>query len=80
MAMFPSLIILIVVVLAGLAALAGGGYALYTGLIKKDSDSIFVGSTTTVVIIGIVAMLIGLGIFCSLIAGAFLLFANAGGW
>jgi len=55
----------LMVVLGGLALLGIGGYALYEGFAKDATEEIWLGSPTTARIIGIIALLAGLGLLCA---------------
>ena len=59
--------------LGGLDLLGFGGYALYEGFAKDATEEIWLDSPTTARIIGIIALLAGLGLLCAPI-GALLFF------
>jgi hypothetical protein len=48
----------------GLVMLGLGGYALYESFARDEEERIWLGSPTTARIIGIVALLAGLALFC----------------
>ena len=71
-----SIILVLGVLLAGLGGLALlglGGYALYEGFAKDATAEIWLDSPTTARIIGIIALLAGLGLLCAPV-GALLFF------
>jgi hypothetical protein len=67
MMMSASIILILGVFMAlgGLALLGIGGYALYEGFAKDATEEIWLGSPTTARIIGIIALLAGLGLLCA---------------
>ena len=70
------LVLGILMILGGLALLGLGGYALYEGFAKDATEEVWLGSPTTARIIGIIALLAGLGLLCALVA---LFFVSFGG-
>ena len=71
------LIIIAVLVFLGLPLLGAGGYALYQVFTHNEAeqDQIWLGSRSTLLIIGIIATLGGLGLICGPVA--FFLFGVA---
>ncbi|MEA3397428.1 MAG: hypothetical protein U9R05_08205 [Chloroflexota bacterium] len=60
-----ALIPIVLMVLGGLALLSIGGYALYEGFAKDATEEMWLDSPSTARIIGIIALLAGLGLLCA---------------
>lgn len=71
-----ALIPIVLMVLGGLALLGVGGYALYEGLAKDATEEMWLDSPSTALIVGIIALLVGLGLLCTPL-GYFLFFVLA---
>ncbi len=69
-----AIIVFLLFILGGLLLMGFGGYALYEGFTKNESERSMFGEAKTARIVGIVGVLVGLGLICALVAGSFYLF------
>ncbi|MBN2006351.1 MAG: hypothetical protein JXA21_23565 [Anaerolineae bacterium] len=72
--MFVGVIVFPLFILGGLLLMGFGGDALYEGFTRNDEERSMFGEARTARIVGILGLLLGLGLICALVIGAYYLF------
>ena len=65
------MIILIIVAFGGLLLMGAGGFFLYEFFTKDETESVFLGSRSTALIVGIIGIVLGVIMICAPIAFMF---------